>query len=110
MSDSTEDTPCLVNFFIFYTLHDFPEDDEYNSIIFYHPPDTSKDVQLKETGKTAAILKFSQYLIDLIFQHTYSYNKFVVSEHSDLAVYAIHYTPKKPNNTFTNLKMDFAWL
>jgi len=60
MSDSTEDTPYLVNFFIFDTLHNFPEDEEYKSIIYYHPPDTSKDIQLKETGKTAAILKFSQ--------------------------------------------------
>lgn len=60
MSDSTEETPSLLNFFIFDTLHNFPEDEEYQSIIYYHPPDTSQDIQLKETGKTAAILKFSQ--------------------------------------------------
>jgi len=60
MSALTEETPCLVNFFIFDTLRNFPEDEEYKSIIYYHPPDTLKDIQLKETGKTAAILKFSQ--------------------------------------------------
>ena len=86
MSDSTEETPSLLNFFIFDTLHNFPEDEvrlsikfglnvhddcfftqEYKSIIYYHPPDTSQDIQLKETGKTAAILKFSQYFIVMFY-------------------------------------------
>lgn len=59
-NSEAEKSHSLVNFFVFDTSRNFPEDEEYKSVVYYYPKETSKDTQMKEIGRTAAILKFSQ--------------------------------------------------
>jgi len=62
MTASADPDPMssLLNFFIFDSSRHVSENEEYKNIAYFHPLDTPLDIQMKQVGRAAAILKFTQ--------------------------------------------------
>nr|CAG4640961.1 EOG090X084E [Eulimnadia texana] len=58
--ETEEVSSLLTNFFIFNHEKSFPENEEDKSIVFFFPESASLDIRMKETGRAAAIIKFTR--------------------------------------------------